>query len=182
LDEAIAEVERARDLDPLSTIPNTILAYQLFVSRRFDEVIDHCQKMLKTEPSILLQIHLWRALHQKNLLNEALVECKKLFALYASHEVADAMEFSYAESGYKGAMHAGAQKLVELSRVRYVSPYLIATLFAHAEEDDQTLRWLEKAYEERDQRVYITGIDPDWDRVRSNPRFTALLKKIGLEK
>ena len=79
-------------------------------------------------------------------------------------------------------MRMGALKLVEQSTVRYVSSYLIATLFAHAEDDDETLHWLEKAYEERDQIVYSMGVDPDWDRVRSNPRFTALLKKIGLEK
>ena len=182
MEEALAEVERARVLDPLSTIPNTMLAWQLFASRRFDQAIEYCRKMLETEPSFLLQIHLWRSLHQKNMLNEALVECKKLFTLFVSREVAEAMEHSYPESGYKGAMYAGAQTLMEQSRLRYVSPYTIATLFAQAEEDDQTLQWLEKAYEARDQRVYSMGIDPGWDRVRSSPRFIALLEKVGLKR
>jgi serine/threonine-protein kinase len=179
MDEALAEVERARVLDPLSTIPNTILAWQLFTSRRFDQAIDHCRKMLEKEPSYLLQVHLWRSLHQKNMLNEALTECKRLFTLFAGREIAEAMEHGYPESGFKGAMCAGAQTLMEQSKVRYVSPYMIATLFAQAEEHDLTLQWLEKAYEERDQRVYSMGIDPGWDRVRSNPRFTALLKNVG---
>ena len=182
MDQASVEVERARDLDPLSTIPNTILAYQLFVSHRYDKVIEHCRKMLKAEPSFLLQLHLWRALRKKNMLDEAFVECKKLFTLFLNREVNEAMECGYAESGYKCAMRMGAQKLAEQSKVRYVSPYLIATLFSHAEDDNEALHWLEKAYEERDQVVYSMGVDPDWDRVRSNPRFTALLKKIGLGK
>jgi len=182
MEQASIEIERARDLDPLSTIPNTILAYQLFVSRRYDKVIEHCRKMLKTEQSFLLQLHLWRALRKKNMLDEAFVECKKLFTLFVNREVAEVMECSYAKSGYKCAMRMGAQKLVEQSKVRYVSPYLIATLFTHAEDDNETLQWLEKAYEDRDQIVYSMGVDPDWDRVRSNPRFMVLLKKIGLGK
>jgi tetratricopeptide (TPR) repeat protein len=182
MDQASVEVERARDLDPLSNIPNTILAYQLFVSRRYDMVIEHCRKMLKTEQSFLLQLHLWRALRKKNMLDEAIVECKKLFTLFVNHDVVEVMERSYTKAGYKYAMQMAVQKLVEQSIVRYVSPYLIATLFAHAEDDDETLNWLEKAYEDRDQIVYSMGVDPDWDRVRSTPRFLVLLKKIGLEK
>ena len=145
IEQASIEIVRARNLDPLSTIPNTILAYQLFVLRQFDEVIDHCRKMLKAEPSFLLQIHIWRALRQQNRLTEALVECKKLFNLFISGEVAVAMERGDAQSGYPAAMRAGAQKLVELSTQRYISPVLIATLFAHAEDGNETLRWFERA-------------------------------------
>jgi len=179
MEQASIEIERARDLDPLSTIPNTILAYRLFVLRQFDQVIEHCRKMLKTEPSFLLQVHLWRSLRQQNRHSEALVECKKLFTLFISREVAEAMERPDAESGYKSAMRAAAKKLVELSTQRYISPYLIATLFAHAEDDNETLQWFEKAHEERDQIFYSIGVDPDWDRVRSHPRFTTLLTKVG---
>ena len=181
MEQASIEIARARDLDPLSTIPNTILAYQLYVLRQFDQVIEHCRKMLKTEPSFLLQLHLWRALRQQNRLSEALAECKKLFTLFISREVAEAMKCVDDESGYKGAVRAAAKKLVDLSTQRYISPYLIATLFAHAEDDNKTLQWLEKAHEERDMVLYSIGVDPDLDRVRSSPRFTALLKKIGLE-
>ncbi|MBM2841192.1 MAG: hypothetical protein HW412_1720, partial [Bacteroidetes bacterium] len=182
MEQASIEIERARDLDPLSKIPNTIFAYQLFVLRQFDQVIEHCRKMLKTEPSFLLQLHLWRALRQQNRLSEALVECKKLFTLFISREVAEAMECVDAESGYKSAMRTAAKKLADLSTKRYISPYLIATLFAHAEDDNETLQWFEKAHAERDMAFYSIGVDPDWDRVRSNPRFTALLEKVGLKR
>ncbi len=180
MDEASAEIERARDLDPLSRIPDTVAAYHLFVSRLFEQAIEHCRRLLSTEPGFLLQLHLWRSLHQENLLSEAFVECKNLFGVYLSREVADAMDSVYTGLGYPAAMKVGAQKLAEISTHQYVSPYLIATLFAQAEDDEETLRWLEKAYDERDQRVYITGIDPGWDRMRSNPRFTALVRKVGL--
>ena len=178
-EQASIEIARARELDPLSTIPNTILAYQLYALRKFDQVIEHCRKMLKTEPSFLLQLHLWRALRQQNRLSEALVECKKLFTVFISREVGEVMERVNAESGYKSAMRAAAKKLVELSTQRYIQPYLIATLFAHAEDDNESLQWLEKAHAERDMVFYSIGVDPDWDRVRSHPRFTALLEKVG---
>jgi TolB-like protein/protein involved in temperature-dependent protein secretion len=181
-DEALAEAERARTLDPLSIIAKTILIWQFFVSHQYDRVIEHCREVLKTEPNFLIQMHLWRALRRKNMLEEAWVECKKFFNLFISREIAEAMECSYAESGYEGAMRTAAKNLVEQSKQRYISPCMIATIFAHAEDDDETLQWLEKAYEERDQYFYSIRMDPDWDRVHSNPRFKALLKKIGLEK
>jgi TolB-like protein/protein involved in temperature-dependent protein secretion len=181
-DEALAEAERARTLDPLSIIAKTILIWQFFVSHQYDRVIEHCREVLKTESNFLIQMHLWRALRRKNMLEEAWVECKKFFNLFISREIAEAMECSYAESGYEGAMRTAAEKLTEQSKQRYISPCMIATIFAHAEDDDRTLQWLEKAYEERDQYFYSIRMDPDWDRVRSNPRFKALLKKIGLEK
>jgi tetratricopeptide (TPR) repeat protein len=180
LDEALMELKHAQDLDPLSRIPDTIMAYLLFVSGRFDDAIEHCHKMLRTEPSFLLQLHLWRSLHHSNLLHEAFVECKKLFTLFIDRKVADLMECVYAQSGYPAAMGAAARELVELSTRRFVSPYFKATLFCYAEDDDEALRWLETAYEERDQRVYITGIDPQWQRVRLLPQFTALLERVGL--
>jgi hypothetical protein len=49
----------------------------------------------------------------------------------------------------------------------------------HAEADEEALQWFEKAYKERDRVFYSIGVDPDWDRMREYPRFTALLKKIG---
>ena len=182
MDESLTEVERARELDPLSRIPDTIVAYHLFQSRRFDQAIEHCRRVLSVDPSFLLQLHLWRSLHQKNLVHEAFMECKKLFTLFVDRDIADAMECVYPVSGYPAALRAGAQKLAELSARNYVSPYFIATLFAHAEDDDETLRWLERAFEGRDQKFYITGIDLGWERVRSNPRFAVLLKKAGLKK
>jgi len=183
--EALAEAERARDLDPFSAISHTILIWQLFLSGQFKRVIEHCQKALEAEPSFLIQLHLWWALHRENRLKEALAECKVFLSLYINGEIIAAMDRGNAESGFKGAMLAAAQKMVELSKIQYITPYMIATFFALAEDDDQTLHWLERAYEERDQyfqALHTIGVETDWNRVRGHPRFTVLLKKIGLEK
>jgi serine/threonine protein kinase len=180
--EAVSEAERARDLDPLSAITKSILIWLLFVSRQFDRAVVHAREALKAEPSLLIQMHYWRALRRSKMVGEAWTECKKFITLFISSEIAEAMEDNYAVSGFKGAMRTAAEKMAEQSKRRYVSPYMIATFFALAEDDDQTLHWLEKAYEQRDIYFYSIGVEPDWDRVRSNPRFTALLKKIGLGK
>jgi tetratricopeptide (TPR) repeat protein len=158
------------------------LIYQLIASRQFDQAIEHCREALKTEPSFLIQTHLWRALNLDNRLEEAWVECKKLFTLFIDREIAEAMEIGYAESGYKGAMRTAALKMAGQAETTFIPTTMIASLFAHAEDNDQALNWLERAYEERDQYFYSIGLDPDWDGMRSNPRFTALLKKAGLGK
>jgi tetratricopeptide (TPR) repeat protein len=182
LDEAMAEAERGLALDPLSVIAKTIFIYQLIVSRQFDRAIAHCREALKTEPSFLIQLHLWRALYLDNRLEEAWLECKKLFTLFISREIAEAMEIGYAEAGYKGAMRTAALKMAGQAQTTFIPTTMIASLFAHAEDNDQALNWLERACEERDQYFYSVGMGPEWARMRSNPRFTALLKKAGLGK
>ena len=58
----------------------------------------------------------------------------------------------------------------------------MAILYFVLGEDDLGFQWLDKAYEEYDSRMRLLKIDPVFDRVRSDPRFEAILKKMGLER
>ena len=86
---------------------------------------------------------------------------------------------AYAASGKK----AEAQRiLVELDqqKQRYVSPYTIATIYAGLGDKDQAFKWLEKAFDERDIWLMNMRVDPVLKGIRSDSRFTDLLKRIGL--
>jgi serine/threonine-protein kinase len=182
-DEAVAEAKRALDLDPLSGITNVNMAYVLYAARRFDEAIEQCRKALQIGPdSLYPHLHLWRSFTEKKMYKEALDECRKAFAFFGYDAVPQAVERSLQEPLYREAMGAAAQLVLEQSRNRYIWPPLMIPLYAYAQMDDNMFRWLEKSCEERDLAAFVYGTDPMLERVRSDPRFIALLRKMGLQK
>jgi len=177
-DEAIAESKRAEELDPLSLVSMAIVAGHLLVAHRYDEAIEQLQKPLEMDPDFYpARQGLWSAYRHKNLYEEAFAEAKKAFSLLKNQRVVEAMERGWAESGYRGAMRLAAEELVAQSKQRYVRPIEIARLYADAEDKDQTLHWLQIAYEEREARL-VHLRDPGWDSLRSDPRFQDLLKRM----
>ncbi|MHC4406700.1 MAG: TPR end-of-group domain-containing protein, partial [Planctomycetota bacterium] len=142
------------------------------------EAIEQLQKPLEMDPNFYpARQGLWRLYRYKNLYEEAFREAEKAFSLLGDQEVVEAMQQGYAESGYPGAMRLAAEKLEARFQERYVPPYEIARLYSDTEDKDQTLHWLQRAYEERDARL-VHLRDPDWDALRSDPRFQDLLGRM----
>jgi serine/threonine-protein kinase len=182
-EEAVAEAKCALDLDPLSGITNANMAYILYAAQRYDEAIEQCRKALQIGPdSLYPHLHLWRSFTEKKTYKEALDECRKAFAFFGYDAAPQAVERSLQEPGYRETMGAAAQLVLEQSKTRYIWPPLMIPLYAYAQMDDDMFRWLEKSCEERDLAAFVYGTDPMLERVRSNPRFIALLRKMGLQK
>jgi serine/threonine-protein kinase len=181
-EEAAAEAKRALDLDPLSGITNANMAHVLYAARRYDEAIEHCGKALRIEPdSFYPHFHLWRSFTEKKMYKEALDECRKAFAFLGFNVIPRAAERSLQEPLYREAMGAAAQMALEQSKTKYLWPALMICLYAYAQLDDDMFRWLGKSIEERDLAAFVYGTDPMLDRARSDPRFIALLRKMGLQ-
>jgi hypothetical protein len=72
--------------------------------------------------------------------------------------------------------------LLERSKQEYVPPIVFADLYFALEENDQGFDWLKKAHEGREPMLILLRVNPIYDFIRSDPRFTAILKKIGLDK
>ena len=182
-EEAVAEAKRALDLDPLSGITNANMAYILYAARRYDEAIEDCKKALQIGPdSLYPHFHLWRSFTEKKMYKEALGECRKAFAFLGFDVTPQAVERSLQEPLYREAMGAAARLVLEQSKTRYLWPPLMIPLYAYSRMDDDMFRWLGKSIEERDLAAFVYGTDPMLDRVRSDPRFIALLRKMGLQK
>jgi predicted nucleic acid-binding protein len=71
-------------------------------------------------------------------------------------------------------------ELMRMSRERFVSPYFIAEIYRGLGEIDRTFEWLEKAYEARSDWLVWLGVEPALDGLRSDPRFTDLMRRVGL--
>jgi len=178
LDEAMAQSKRAEELDPLNLVDAAVGGWHLAVARRYDEAIEQLQKPLEMDPSFYpARQGLWRLYRYKHLYEQALAEAKKTFSLRRDQEVVEALQQGWEKSGYPGAMRRAAQKLAARFEQRYVPPYEIARLYSDTEDQDRTLHWLQTAYEERDARL-VHLRDPDWDGLRSDPRFQDLLKRM----
>ena len=86
---------------------------------------------------------------------------------------------AYAASGHRVEAHKVLQALRERATREYVDPYLVATIYLALGEKDQALAWLERAYAERSAFMSFLKVEPKLDSLRSDPRFTDLLRRIG---
>jgi hypothetical protein len=86
----------------------------------------------------------------------------------------------YAVSGRKADALRVLDELERLSKQRHVSPCLIAFIHAGLGQTDPAFQWLEKAYEERSAWLVYAKVDPKYDNLRSDPRFSNLLRRVGL--
>jgi serine/threonine-protein kinase len=179
--EAMAQMERARQLDPLNEISHLHHAWMLQSAGRDDEVIEEVRKLLRTSPqNPMLHGMLSISLFRKAMYEESLAEMKANFAAMGDREVEEALAQGYVKSGHKGAMKHAADLLAARAHKTYVNSIDVAVLYAIAGEDDQAFEWLEKCLEERNPQMPYLGAYVEFEPLRSDPRFQDLLRKMNL--
>jgi hypothetical protein len=95
-------------------------------------------------------------------------------------EVADALDAGWAHGGYRGAMKRAGDTLVARFQRTYYPAIRVARVLAHAGDNERALEFLEKAYERHETPLYHIGVGWDWDELRPDPRFQALLRRMSL--
>jgi Tfp pilus assembly protein PilF len=180
-EEAMAQIQRALELDPISTLVKVIYAVDLLYVRRYDDAIEQTRVALRAEPENPPALNnLWSALALKGMEKEAFAAAKSYIkSLYANPKVEEAFDRGWTRAGYKGGMRQAAEALAAGFREAYATPGDIASLYLEAGDTDQALIWLEKGFEARDPSLGYLGL-PSWDSLRSEPRFQYLLRRIGL--
>jgi serine/threonine protein kinase/tetratricopeptide (TPR) repeat protein len=178
-EEAIAEAKRAREIDPLSLIINTVEGFIFYLARKYDLAIEKLRKTLEMDPNFArAHLYLGQAYVEKRRYEEAIAEFQKAATLSGnSPETLALLGYANAVSGKKSE----AQKIVkELSERRYTSPYWMAVVHTSLNEKDQALARLEDAYESRYLWLVFFNVDPKFDSLRSDPRFAELVRRVGL--
>lgn len=179
-DEAIAEARRAQELEPLSFISNLHLGWILYLAGRYDEAIDHCKKLLDVDPNFFpAHRYLGLAYEQKGMYREAISEFEKGVKLSNSPLMIALLGHAYAASGNRVEARRVLADL-ERQKQKYVSPYTVAAIYAGLGEKDQAFKWLEKAYNERDIWLMNLRVDPVFKGLRSEQRFTDLIRRLDL--
>jgi len=182
-EEGLAEMKRAREIDPLSLLIIAYSGLQYIYARQYDRAIELCQSALDMEANYWLAHDFLGVAHQlKGNLPEAIAAFQKAKQLDDSPWILVRLGCAYAASGMGAEAQKMLEELQELSKRRYVSALGIANIYAALGENDQAFVWLEKACDNRDENVCWLKVDPMFDSLRSDSRFSALLKKIGVDK
>jgi serine/threonine protein kinase/Tfp pilus assembly protein PilF len=179
--EAITEFQRALDLDPLSSPIGFCLASAYYFARQYDHALDQFRKTVELDPSfILAQRLLSVTLAKKGLYEEAVKQAEKTLALTGS-DVQGRITLGLTHA--IAARTAEARKVAEeLERHEFrwqLAPDL-ARIYALLGDSDQALKWLEDAYKERVSALVFLRGDPSFESLQGDPRFTDLLRRIGL--
>jgi len=179
-DEARQMVERAIELAPNALFVLRSYGINYYYQRQYDEAIEQLQKVIKLDSTdFIVRMHLGLSYLAKKMYSEA----KKEFesdAVLSSSDGEFWIYFTYADMGQKDKALDYLDK-IEKNRDDYpMSPYGIALLYAHLGEGDKTFEWLEKAYEKHDFYLTMIKIDKSFDKYKTDPRYIALLKKMGL--
>jgi TolB-like protein/DNA-binding winged helix-turn-helix (wHTH) protein/Tfp pilus assembly protein PilF len=179
-DEAIAEMRKAENLDPLSLIINADLAELLGLAHSYDESIRQSRKTIEMDPNFALaHNHLAQAYLQKHMYDEAVAEQQKAVKLSGDSPTCIAnLARAYVESGRRSEAVKLLDNLKKRSRPGYSNAAEIAMIYASLGNADQAMTWLEKGYEER----FNPGVllRPGFDPLRSDSRFQNLLHRVGL--
>ncbi len=183
LDEAMTENKRAQELDPLSVIVNAEVGAASYYARQYDEAIAQLEKTINLEPHFLIA-YLWlgQAFEQKKMYAEAIETFQKGMSKTERHPILVAsLGRAYALAGERDKANKALNELREMSKRRYVSPYLFTVVYVGLGDKEQALAWLEKAYEERTFFLIWLKVEPRFDSLRDDARYKDLLRRIGLQ-
>jgi serine/threonine-protein kinase len=181
-EEAMAQVQRALELDPLNSLFRDFYAMDLMYARRYDDAIAVLHDTLTTSPNDLVALSTLRsAYHMKHMYTEALEVWKASYAARGDQAAAEALARGFKEGGYPKALQRAAETLAARPRTAYVPAWQIGTLYTRAGLKEEALEWLEKAYQAHDPNMPYISVDPIFDILRDDPRFQDLLRRMNLK-
>jgi tetratricopeptide (TPR) repeat protein len=183
-DEALDEIERAQDLDPLSVHINRNFANILINSGQYDKAIKLARATIEMDPNCGgTHLILGLAYSRKSMFEEAIAEYEKEKAISPGMSfLSDCfIGMAYVEMGKKDEALRILDALLERSKQGYVPSFFLSMFYFTLENKEKGFEWLEKAYNERDSFMVFIKINEPFESVRSDPRLIDLLRRMGFE-
>ena len=179
--EAVAEFEKGRELDPLSMIINTGPGWTLYFARRYEEALEYLRKALEIDNQfVLAHAMLGESYLQMGSFEEAVAELETASQLSEASPLYLAMlGHAFAVTGHPDKARDILHQLKERSAQSYVSAYSIAEVYLGLGDQDQVFAWLERAYAERARQLVMLKGEPQFDSLRSDPRFQSLMERMN---
>jgi adenylate cyclase len=182
VDEAAAAMERAEQLDPLSPRISADLGMAYYAGRHYDKTLDQERKTLRLEPGYATSYWIMgMAYEQKGKFAEATKSLDSALKLQPGNpNYLAELARSYALTGRTADARKILGDLLHPANGGIVSPFFIALVYAALGDKDQAFGWLGRSVDERSGSVRYLKVEPRLDPLRSDPRFDALLKRVGL--
>jgi TolB-like protein/Tfp pilus assembly protein PilF len=178
-DEAFVEIERARQLDPLSLIIAADYGAILYFSRQYDRAIEQFRTVLDMEANFPRAHMLELAYVQKGRYAQALADIDKWRRIEDNPWSWTMLAYVYGRSGQQVEARRALEKLEELNRRRETDALSIAVAHVGMGDKEKAIAWLQKAYAEHSISTALK-VDPIFDPLRSDPRFQELMRRVGL--
>lgn len=195
-DKSVAEAKRSLELDPFSVFTIDFSQWAIYLDRHYDLAAEQVQKTLELAPEIpwshydLGQVYDATGQHQKAI--QEYIKAQEVFGLTPSR-LAE-LRTAYQQSGEKGYWRKNLEFCREASKLRrkfgtssgygfcdYVKDLYLALFHVRLGELDAAFQLLESAYTKHETELIYLNVDPQWDAVRSDPRFQSLLRRVGLK-
>jgi serine/threonine protein kinase/Tfp pilus assembly protein PilF len=186
-EEAMTMIKRALQLDPFNITIPAFYVIDLVFARRYDEAIVEAQKVLAMQPDNLVVLStLYVVYAAKGMGRESLATLKSYLKVYQVPDIEAVIDKGFAAGGFRAAMKRAADAVGARVRDRLAVPNGlcplptdVAPLYFYAGDKDRALEWFERAYEMRDPATPYLAL-PVYDVLCSEPRFQALLSRLGL--
>ncbi len=178
-DEAIAEMERAMEIEPLSLIQGANFAGVYMYARQFDRAVEQAKKTCDLDSTFFgAQTWLCHTYDAKGMYAESLTISEKTIG--STFQLLAPMAYAYAKTGRRREAEEVIKRWKELEKTQYINNYWLATAYAGLGEKDLAFAELEKSYHARDWFLPRIKTDSFMDPLRDDPRFADLVKRVGL--
>lgn len=181
-DEALEELQRAQALDPVSSIISRDLAVTHYYNRDFELALEQCDHTIEQNPHFSAAYWtLGLVQDEREDFEEAIAAFQRAVQLSPpSPRIQGALGRTFARAGKPRQAHKILEELREESKRRYVSPFELASIYFALNQLEQGFQWLTKAFQDRCFELVAIKVDPKFDSVANDPRFSALVSQLGL--
>jgi TolB-like protein len=179
VDQYLAEQKLAVQLDPISFVSNFFLVRCYYLLRNYDRAIEEMGKIAEMEPGVPgLHDFLANSYLMKGEYDKAALQFEEELRLEGKAEQAEALRRAYVRNGYRGLLLAQNELWKDPTKPQDYDPYDVAGNYALLGERENAFLWLDKAYALHSNMLAIQ-VDPAFDNIRSDPRYNALLRRMG---
>jgi len=180
-DEALERVTRAKALDPLST-QNVNLGLVHYFSGRYDRAVKEFNDMLAMDPNFAVgRLNLGKAYLEMKMYAKAVEELRLAASLEGASEDSASLAHAYAAAGRTAEARTILDNMLKARAQGEISADRIALIYVGLGDKDKAFEWLGKALEERAYDMVMLKVEPRFAPLRSDPRFKALLRRMGFE-
>jgi TolB-like protein/tetratricopeptide (TPR) repeat protein len=182
--EARDAFARARGLDPLHALIHALSAFAAFQARDYPAAIGHARQAIVVDPTFWIgHFQLAQILAESGEGDEAIMILEKMRrAPSCNSKVLGLQGYLFAAGGNAEMARARLGDLAERARAGFVPPYACALIHLGLNEPDAAMAALRAALDARDVNLVFLPLDPKWDSMRSDSRFTDLIEQCGFEK
>jgi tetratricopeptide (TPR) repeat protein len=182
-EEAQAAIRHARELDPLYVMHQSLSSQIAFAARNYPAAVQFARQAIVVDPDFwIAQLHLAQVLIEQDEMDLALAALNNSGKLGVNSKVIALQGYVFARTGRLEEAQNVLNTLLSIAKERYVPPYAMAIVHAGLSEFEPALQWLERCYDARDVHLIFLTMDPKWDPLRPEPRFSALLQRCGFSR